>query len=179
MNSGNGTFPPKRIKLSLKRKNSEPKHCIFVSASHFDKRKLLSVTIQSWVALQVPKCLRSELQFELVITWRQTSSLVWAVSQAGFVGLWCLLPLHVNIDLRLCSIYLLNHFCLFASQSSHNLEMLLPEVLQTNMISQLRLQMRKFISSENRGARRFWEIMVNEKTNTFWKAGHTINAFLS
>lgn len=47
--------------------------------------------------------------------------------------------------------------------------MLLPEALQANIISQLQLQTRKIISSQNRGARRFWEIMVNEKTKYILK----------
>ena len=161
---------PKDKTFSEKEEFRAQKHCIFVSASHFDKRKLLSVAIQSWVALRVPKCL-------VWITIRTCHHLMAdlqpcldSVSQAGFAGLWSSLPLHINIDLRLCNIYLLNHFCLFALQSSHNLEMLLPEALQANMISQLQLQMRKIISSQNRGARHFWEIMVNEKTKYFLKS---------
>lgn len=173
---------PKDKTFSEKEEFRAQKHCIFVSASYFDKRKLLSVTIQSWVALQVPKCLVWITVWTCCHLMADLQPCLGSVSQAGFAGLWCSLPLRINIGLRLCNIYLLNHFCLFASQSSHNLEILLTEALQTNMISQLQLQMRKIISSQNGGARRFWEIMVNEKTKYFLffeKAGHTINGFLS
>ena len=161
---------PKDKTVSEKEEFRAQKHCIFVSASYFDKRKLLSVTIQSWVALQVPKCLVWITIWTCHLLMADLQPCFGSVSQAGFAGLWCSLPLRINIGLRLCNIYLLNHFCLFASQSNHNLEILLPEALQTNMISQLQLQMRKIISSQNRGARRFWEVMVNEKTKYFLKS---------
>ena len=160
---------PKDKTFSEKEEFRAQKHCVFVSASHFDKRKL-SVAIQSWVALRVPKCLVWITIWTCHHLMADLQPCLDSVSQAGFAGLWSSLPLHINIDLRLCSIYLLNHFCLFALQSSHNLEMLLPEALQTNMISQLQLQMRKIISSQNRGARHFWEIMVNEKAKYFLKS---------
>lgn len=93
-----------------------------------------------------------QLQFGLVARWEISQSLLgirypgWVCKSLILIGSACKDRFQALQHLSFKNTWI----CLL-----DNLEMLLPEALQTNIISQLQLQTRKIISSQNRGARRF------------------------
>lgn len=162
--------PPAIGQTFLKKKNENwAQECCIFLCSHLDKRNFglkyralsnyADSSVASWITIWTWHLMANRPAFVSVGTWG--NNLTWDT------GLWSSLSLPTKIGLRLCKLCLLNHLCLFAWQSSNDLEMLLPEASLANVISQLQLQTRKIISSPNRGARHFWEIRVNKKTKSF------------